>query len=318
MSEPIVSGFSRTRSRGFARPLTMVVLLALPGLGGCVKKGTHQRALDEIAQARTDQQALQTEMRERLAQADADRRAAEAERRAAEERLMAEVAAVRDSLDVMTARRAEAEARFEEARTEVYRLEVLQRDRGTEFQRLQQRLQSLAAIEREVRQRNAIYEEVIGRFQSLISAGRLSVAIDRGRMVIQLPQDILFESGSATLGSDGRGTLAEVASVLADIDDRSFQVEGHTDNVPIATARFPSNWELSTARALSVVRLLVDRGVNPMTLSGAGYGEFRPVAENTSPEGRRRNRRIEIVMLPNLDVIAAAQIPAGGGTQRPR
>ncbi|NNF39646.1 MAG: OmpA family protein [Gemmatimonadetes bacterium] len=296
-----------------SRPVrTLLALLLLPALSGCVKKGTHQRALDEIAQARIDQQALQVEMRERLAEADADRRAAAEERRVAEERLRADLAAVRDSLETMTERRAEAEARFEEARTEVYRLEVLQRDRGAEFQRLQQRLQSLAAIEREVRQRNAIYEEVIGRFQSLIDAGRLSVAIDRGRMVIQLPQDILFESGSATLGSDGRSTLAEVAEVLADIDDRSFQVEGHTDDVPIATARFPSNWELSTARALSVVRLLVDRGVNPMTLSGAGYGEFRPVADNGDAQGRRQNRRIEIVMLPNLDVIAAAQLPAGG------
>jgi len=295
----------------FRRSLTIATLLLLPAVTGCVKKGTHQRALDALAQSRTEEQALQTEMRERLAQADADRREAEDERRAAEAALMAEVTAVRDSLEVMTGRRNEAESRFEEARTEVYRLELLQRDRGAEFQRLQQRLRSLAAIEREVRQRNAIYEEVIGRFQSLIDDGRLSVAIDRGRMVIQLPQDILFESGSATLGSDGRGTLAEVAAVLSDIDDRSFQVEGHTDDVPIATARFPSNWELSTARALSVVRLLVDRGVNPMTLSGAGYGEFRPVASNDSSEDRRRNRRIEIVMLPNLDVIAAAQLPPG-------
>lgn len=290
---------------------TVLALLLLPGLAGCVKKSTHQQALDEIAQARVDQQTLRDEMRERLEQSEAERAEAEEVHRVEASRLTAEIAALSDSLEAMTERRNESEARFEEARTEVYRLELLQRDRGAEFQRLQQRLQSLAAIEREVRQRNAIYEEVIGRFRSLIDAGRLSVAIDRGRMVIQLPQDILFESGSATLGSDGRSTLAEVADVLADIDDRSFQVEGHTDDVPIATARFPSNWELSTARALSVVRLLVDRGVDPMSLSGAGYGEFRPVADNSDAEGRRRNRRIEIVMLPNLDVIAATQLPGG-------
>lgn len=260
-----------------------------------------------------DEQALRVAMEDRIAALERERAATREANEADEARLAAQLAAVRDSLATMTERRNEAESRFEEARTEVYRLELLQRERGAEFQRLQQRLQSLAAIEREVRQRNAIYEEVIGRFRSLIDAGRLSVAIDRGRMVIQLPQDILFESGSATLGADGRSTLGEVAAVLADIDDRSFQVEGHTDDVPIATARFPSNWELSTARALSVVRLLVDRGVTPATLSGAGYGEYRPVADNDTPEGRRRNRRIEIVMLPNLDVIAAAQIPGGEG-----
>jgi chemotaxis protein MotB len=135
------------------------------------------------------------------------------------------------------------------------------------------------------------------------------VAIDRGRMVIQLPQDILFQSGSATIGADGSQTLGEVAAVLADLADRTFQVEGHTDNVPISTARFPSNWELSSARALSVVRLLVQNGVPPANLSGAGYGEFQPKASNDTPDSRRLNRRIEIVMLPNLDVIAAAQVP---------
>ncbi len=199
-------------------------------------------------------------------------------------------------------------SRFEEARDEVHRLETLLDERGSEYRRLQQRLDQLAAVEREVRERNRIYQEVLGKFQSLIDAGQLSVSISRGRMVINLPQDILFQSGSATVGRDGRETIAQVAKVLADLPDRSFQVEGHTDNVPISTARFPSNWELSTARALSVVRLLVRGGVPPENLSGAGYGEYQPVASNDDAAGRRRNRRIEIVMLPNLDLIAGESI----------
>jgi chemotaxis protein MotB len=127
-------------------------------------------------------------------------------------------------------------------------------------------------------------------------------------MVIQLPQDVLFASGSATLSADGRSTLSQVASVLATLEDRSFQIEGHTDNVPIATAAFPSNWELSSARALSVVRVLIQGGVPAERLSGAGYGEYQPVASNDDPQSRRRNRRIEIVMLPNLDVIAGTSL----------
>ena len=171
------------------------------------------------------------------------------------------------------------------------------------------RLEQLSALEQEVRERNRIYEEVIGRFRSLIDAGQLSVSISRGRLVINLPQDILFESGSATIGADGRRTLGEVARVLADIPNRTFQVEGHTDNVPIATARFPSNWELAAARALSVVHLLQEQGVKPENISGAAYGEYQPVSGNEEPSGRRLNRRIEIVMLPNLDVIAGAGLP---------
>ncbi len=133
--------------------------------------------------------------------------------------------------------------------------------------------------------------------------------ISRGRMVIQLPQDILFASGSAEIGGEGRATLLEVGQVLGELDDRQFQVEGHTDDVPISTERFPSNWELSSARALSVVRLLIQAGVAPGNVSGAGYGEFQPVATNEDADGRRLNRRIEIVMLPNLDVVAGAPLP---------
>jgi len=180
--------------------------------------------------------------------------------------------------------------------------------RGAEAQRLQGRLDQLAAIEAEVRERNRIYEEVLGRFRSLIDAGRLSVSIVRGRMVINLPQDILFASGSANLGREGRETLGEIASVLSEFEDRTFQVEGHTDDDPISTTQFPSNWELSAGRSLSVVKLLVERGVSPGLVSGAAYGEFQPVATNETEGGQRLNRRIEIVMLPNLDVIAESEV----------
>jgi chemotaxis protein MotB len=91
-----------------------------------------------------------------------------------------------------------------------------------------------------------------------------------------------------------------VAQVLATIGDRRFMVSGHTDNVPIKTARFPSNWELSTARAVEVVQLLVAGGMKPTVLGAAGYGENDPVATNDTPEHKAQNRRIEIVLEPNL------------------
>ena len=281
-----------------APALPLFAALLVLSMPACVKKSTHEIALADLARARAGQDTLRDDMARQ-----------ESELRAEAARLRGQISQLEQEVERLERLHAQAEARFGEAQMEVDRLEVLLNERGTEFRRLQQRLQSLAAIEREVRERNAIYEEVIGRFRSLIDGGRLSVAIDRGRMVIQLPQDILFQSGSATIGSDGRQTLGEVAAVLADLEDRTFQVEGHTDNVPIATARFPSNWELSSARALSVVRLLVENGVPPQNLSGAGYGEFQPRAANDTPDTRRLNRRIEIVMLPNLDVIAAAQVP---------
>jgi chemotaxis protein MotB len=277
----------------------LAVLLLLPLSAGCVvKKSTHESLRDELARVEREKAAEREEAN------------AERERRDAMEAAMRdELAALEAEVARLTARSNRMEGLFEEARTEVHRLDVLLNERGSEYRQLQERIQRLAAVEREVRQRNQIYEDVIGRFRSLIDGGMLSVSVVRGRMVIHLPQDILFESGSAVIGAGGRSTLAEVGRVLAELEDRSFQVEGHTDNVPIATARFPSNWELSAARSLSVVQLLVQNGVRATNLSGAAYGEFHPVAANDSRESRRLNRRIEIVMLPNLDVIAESELP---------
>ncbi|MEJ2206077.1 MAG: OmpA family protein [Gemmatimonadota bacterium] len=273
-------------------------------LTGCVKKSTHQVTLDELAAARAAQAAFRDSTQAR----EAEWREQEAGYREEIARQMAEVERLEAELDDTEARRAELERYFEEARAEVHRLELVLQERGAEARQLQNRLRALAAVEREVRERNQIYEDVIGRFRSLIDAGRLSVSIQRGRMVINLPQDILFRSGSAALATEGRQTLAEVGGVLSELSDRTFQVEGHADNVPIATEQFPSNWELSAARALSVVHLLVGEGVPSANLSGAAYGEFQPVAGNDTADGRRLNRRIEIVMLPNLDVIADSAI----------
>lgn len=271
----------------------LALILLVPLSSACVKRSTYRVALADLADAHTVQDDLRTDL---VRQGEV------------EDSLRGVMADLRDEIERLEQRRRDLEGRLQSAADEVHRLEVVLSERGAEYDLLQERLQSLAAVEQEVRDRNRIYEEVIGRFRSLIDAGQLAVAIDRGRMVIQLPQDILFPSGSATLSGDGSRTLREVAAVLATLEGRSFQVEGHTDNVPISTAQFPSNWELSSARALSVVRVLTQGGVPPESLSGAGYGEYQPVALNDAPDSRRLNRRIEIVMLPNLDVIAGTEL----------
>jgi len=291
----------------FIPSITLVLLMS-----GCVKKSTHQGTLGVLATAESDIAALRRDVASLEGQISTMRSQmrVEAQRRdSIQASIEGQVTAMRGERDRMDQRRQEAAGRFDEARREIDRLEILLSQRGSEYQSLQRRLESLRAVEREVRERNAIYESVIERFRSLMDGGQLSVAIVRGRLVILLPQDVLFESGSATLGREGQSVITEVASVLSGFPDRSFQVEGHTDNVPIATARFPSNWELSSARALAVVRLLSQKGVASQNLSGAAFGEFQPVASNDDRDSRRRNRRIEIVMLPNLDVIAQTQLP---------
>lgn len=124
--------------------------------------------------------------------------------------------------------------------------------------------------------------------------GALELRRHHGRLVLSLPEDVLFPSASASLRASGRRVLRDVAQVLGDFPDFRFQVEGHTDAVPIATAAFPSNWELSSARALSVLHLLIRQGVSPGQLSAAGYADTMPLATNSTAEGRAKNRRIEL------------------------
>lgn len=144
------------------------------------------------------------------------------------------------------------------------------------------------------------YQDLLRRFKKLIDAGKLKIKIVDGRMVVALPSDILFESGSAHLSRDGVKAVEEVAVILRDVPERSFQVEGHTDNVPIRTLQFPSNWELGAARALSVVNVMAKMGVPQMRISGASYADTRPVKPNDTIENKAANRRIEIVVVPDL------------------
>jgi chemotaxis protein MotB len=175
---------------------------------------------------------------------------------------------------------------------------------------LKQSLDQMSAALEDLRQRQvaadkrvAEYRDMLARFAKLIDAGKLKVSIIDGRMVLTLPMDILFESGKAELTEEGRSSLLEVGAGLATIVDRHFQIEGHTDDVPIKTARFPSNWELGAARALVVLRALVDGGVPAGQLSAATYGQLHPAASNATPEGRKANRRIEIVVVPDLSTL---------------
>jgi chemotaxis protein MotB len=139
-------------------------------------------------------------------------------------------------------------------------------------------------------------------------------------MVVELPDNVLFDSGDAELKDTGETTLGEVAQVLRTIEGRQFQVAGHTDSVPIRSRRFPSNWHLSTARAVTVASYLMQQGIAPDHISAAGYADTQPVESNETDEGRSRNRRIEIQLVPNLDELPdlsslmseTSSSPAGG------
>jgi chemotaxis protein MotB len=130
----------------------------------------------------------------------------------------------------------------------------------------------------------------------LVKEGKVRVTQSNRGITVEINASVLFAPGQAALSENSSHTLRAVAQVVKD-HEHEIQVEGHTDNVPIRTVNFPSNWELSTARASSVVRLFIDSGVDARRLTAVGYGENRPVESNDAPEGRTRNRRVTVMVL---------------------
>jgi chemotaxis protein MotB len=162
------------------------------------------------------------------------------------------------------------------------------------------RLEELRKQKAAAEARAATFRTLVEKLRSMVDSGQIKVTIRNGRMLLALPNDVLFDSGKTALKAEGKEAIGKVAQVLATIADRRFLVGGHTDNVPIKNAKFPSNWELSTARAVEVVKLLIAGGMKPQVLGAAGYADADPVASNDAPEGKAQNRRIEIVLEPNL------------------
>lgn len=143
----------------------------------------------------------------------------------------------------------------------------------------------------------AVADELERMLAPLIDDDLIAVKRDDWWLEIEIKNELLFLSGSAEVQPAARPILASLGEVLAKRPAR-IHVEGHTDNVPIRTAVYPSNWELSSARAASVVALFEEVGIDPATMVAIGHGEHKPIADNATPEGRSQNRRVVVVVLP--------------------
>jgi len=222
--------------------------------------------------------------------------------------LMLTAGCKKDELRAKDARIAELEAQgqdtaaaLEQCKEDRANLNTLVKGYTGEINAMEAALAEAAAREARAAKRLEEYRSMLKQLKSMIDAGKLSVRIVRNKMVVELPEAVLFASGSAKLKEEGVRVLAEVGPVLASLGERQFQVGGHTDNKPIRTKRFPSNWELSGARGIEVTKLLIEYGVPATRVSAAAYADTQPVADNETPEGRALNRRIEIALQPSLD-----------------
>lgn len=208
-----------------------------------------------------------------------------------------------------------AQARLEDKRhdleqrdEQITKLESDARSLARNLTATQREMDALRRAHAMSEQRNEVYRTLVARLRDAIGAGTLAVEVRKGKMIVKLGDAILFDAGQATLKSAGMVALRQVAQALKEIPDRDFLVAGHTDNRPIKNSPYASNWELSTARAVTVVRYLQAEGLDPRHLAAAGYSEFDTVADNDSPETRAQNRRIEVVVMPRIDELPGIDV----------
>lgn len=185
------------------------------------------------------------------------------------------------------------------------KLTVLEKDKAELATRTEQLQANLQQTEAELTRLKATYDSLQDKMKAEIGRGDIRLSQTGDQIQVDLVDKILFDSGEAVLSTRGQEVLGRLASVLKTIDDKQIQVSGHTDDSPIKNEelrkQFPSNWELSVARAVNVVRSLSETGGVPaQRLLAAGYGQFHPLATNANPAGRAQNRRIEILLTPAL------------------
>jgi chemotaxis protein MotB len=158
----------------------------------------------------------------------------------------------------------------------------------------------------------ATYEQLMSELQKEVSEGQIAIQQFEDKLTLNVAEKIFFDSGSAELKPRGEAVLVKVGHIVKGLTDKVIRVEGHTDNVPISKslqATYPTNWELSAARATTVVRFLQEfAGVPPKMLAAAAFGEYRPIVPNDTPANRQKNRRIEIV-LQNRNVMKRMEAP---------
>ncbi|MDH3629706.1 MAG: OmpA family protein [Gammaproteobacteria bacterium] len=278
-------------------------ILPLLLLSACVSSGKHEAALAEMDSMRQSLGSAREEInrnQQQIQKTEQELAAAKMQNALAQEEINRNQQQIQKTEQELKSARLQVVAAVDE----LMKLEARKKDLQQELSESQAQMTTLRNIEIETKRRNQIYENFVNTLKTMIDGGQLTVSIEQGRIVINLPNNVLFKSGSANLNPEGEEALTQIGSVLSQFSDRRFQIEGHTDNKPIKSAQFPSNWELSTSRALTVVHLLTDIDVDPENISAAGFGEFRPRADNETEEGRQLNRRIEIIMLPNLDILS--------------
>lgn len=226
-----------------------------------------------------------------------------------------DIAALKGQIQGLEGKRTDLEQRNQKLESERDRclagLEALGTEKGQITGDLKAALDQLDQMREIAQRQKQVISSIVDSLKSMSSAGKLKVVQRQGKLIVEIAENILFASGASALKTEGRAAIAELAPILATVK-REFQVTGHTDNV--GTEQF--NWKLSMDRAYSVLKQMTDSGYPADSISAAGYAWFQPVSENDTPEGRQLNRRVEIVLVPNLDELKLPLEDTGSTEER--
>jgi chemotaxis protein MotB len=286
---------------------TLIVLAALLSTVGCVSSGKYQERLTDIDNLKQNVSSLY----ETLRQKEAELAKLNKEHEDLKKKSQALSEDNKNLNDILKAKKDELNKIIAELRAKLANREVdifsLQK-RVDELS--QEKAEAIAEKEKSIADLKKTYDSMVGAMQEEIQKGEVTITQLKDKLTLSMVEKILFDSGSAKIKKNGEKVLDRVVEVLKKVTDKQIRIEGYTDNVPIGAAlveKFPTNWELSTARATNVVRYLQQDGIDPQLLGACGYSEYRPIASNDTEEGKAKNRRIEVVLTPKDFV----KVPAG-------
>jgi chemotaxis protein MotB len=293
--------------------LSVLVVLLAAGLSACsVMQGTYQEKVDE-ADTLTRRLAALQKKHDDLAAENAALKARNealladlAGMTLQKDKLTTDLAYVTGQRDKTAADKAELDSilqsKSDSLSQTIFELRRKVADLDAENAKLKSENASLVkAREEQVQKVSSTYESLLEKMKSEISKGQVTITELKGKLTVNMVDSILFDSGKAEVKKGGLEILGKVVSILRDVSDKSIRIEGHTDDVQISRAlaqRYPTNWELSAARAINVARYLQGQGIDPGHLSAVACGEWKPVATNDTAEGKAKNRRIEIILVP--------------------
>ena len=300
-----------------------VIIVCGAMLAGCVTKSTHVATLTELEQAQKaltktagEFDAYKKQATGQIAGLEADKAKLSSDLLSAQtvsantqveldrttanlNQALATQKKNEEDLRTLQAKANDLEQRLQAEKATVTRLQQGGEALAAEKERLEK---ERAAKEAEIERLTRTQQELSKSLQAEIERGDITIKQVRDRLTINMVEKVLFNSGQAQVKPAGLKVLTQVSDVLKNVTDKQIRIEGHTDNVPIGVKirdKFPTNWELSTARATNVVRFFIDRGgVSRESLEAVGFADTRPVASNDMEEGRTENRRIEIVLYP--------------------